>query len=83
MKKLIMLAGVALMVTSPAFARSQSHHATRVEPTASAAYAAQSNANAAARSRDVVVNSQNQGTDPNPLVRLDLQRDPPMGGSAQ
>ena len=82
MKKFIMLAGVALMVTSPAFARSQSHHAARTEPAASAAYAAQSTRNVSAR-RDLVVNGQNQGTDPNPLVRLDLQRDPPMGGSAQ
>jgi hypothetical protein len=83
MKKFIMLAGVALMLTSPAFARSQSHHAARTEPTASAAYAAQSGTNVATRSRDLVVNGQNQGTDPNPLVRLDLQRDPPMGGSAE
>ena len=83
MKKFIMFAGVALMVTSPAFARSQSHHATRTEPAAKAAYAAQSNANVVTRSRDVVVNGQDQGTDPHSLVRLELQRDPPMGMGGQ
>jgi hypothetical protein len=82
MKKLIMLAGVALMVTPPAFARLQSHHATQIEPAARAAYAAQSTRNVAPH-RDVVVNGQDQGTDPNALVRLDLQRDPPMGGAGE
>jgi hypothetical protein len=81
MKKLIVLAGLALMAASPALARSKAHHATQIEPAAPAAYAAQPTArNLPVRSRDVVVNGQNQGTDPNAVVRLDLQRDPPMGG---
>ena len=81
MKKLIMLAALSLMAASPALARSQAHHASQIEPVAPAAYAAQAAArNLPVRSRDVVVNGQDQGTDPNVLVRLDLQRDPPMGG---
>ena len=85
MKKLIIVASLALLAGSPALARP--HHraapAVQNEPAATEAYGAQTHNNRTdgtdARGH-VIVNGIDQGTDPDARVRLQLQIDPPVGG---
>jgi hypothetical protein len=87
MKKTLILATLAAAIASPAFAQQSRHHQAHVpqwsQPTARDAFgsATQPYRSQAATPRgDIIVGGENQGTDPDPLVRLQLQIDPPHGG---
>jgi hypothetical protein len=87
MKKFIVLAGLALIAATPALARSQHRHntapATQNEPVGTEAYGAQNygRTGAPAARGHIIVDGVDQGTDPDPLVRMQILRDPPIGGS--
>jgi hypothetical protein len=85
MKKFIVLAGLALIATTPALARSQHHHtapAAQNEPAPAEAFGAQNygRTEAPAARGHIIVDGVDQGTDPDPIVRMQILRDPPIGG---
>ena len=89
MKKLLVLATLTAAFASPALAQ-QVHHQRPANgpqwnewaPTQAYGFAGTPNYRPQVTNPrgDIIVNGENQGTDPDPLVRLNLQRDPPHGG---
>ena len=87
MKKFLVLAGLALLVSSPAMARSQHKIVAPAQsvndPATANAYSAPAYGSQYGNPPGhVVVGGVDQGTDPDSRVRLMLQMDPPYGAGS-
>jgi hypothetical protein len=82
MNKVLILAGlVAVAISSPVLAKPAHHHAKSVNDPATAQAFAPAGTDITNPRQHIIVNNNDQGTDPDPRVRLMLQIDPPIGGT--
>jgi opacity protein-like surface antigen len=85
MKKLLVMVTLVSAIASPAMARPVQHHAAQWNSNYSSAANAFGQAGVNVRGQSaasrghIIVNGNDEGTDPDPLVRMELRRDPPNG----
>ena len=80
MKKTLILAALAATIVSPALAQQKHQLSTDVPRWNDSATARTYRSQVYNSVSHIFVGGRDQGTDPDPRVRLQLQRDPPYGG---